>query len=314
VPSAVADHVVFGQIRGYVLAFSCADAERFGQDKGADMARRRIATINSLDEHPNLPEILGVLAQLPHVSDSDLVQLADNWRNTVYLAEARARALDPDSPLVLEVLAAFEAVQALFADDVCGEAEYVELEPEVASLALKAVRDAIAAAYAEPLLSRTEHSALMAPWRAVYPTALVDEPDLGEHAAQVKLLLSAMPRLATRCHDTDAASLYDAILHTSMTLDEDVHAVARDEAWQAALLTNRRRVWGLIRRSGAEGIGRFCGQCRTRHDDEDTMRVLSLCLDAACALLVADAVDDNLVDVLTLPVQKLIPMQRTAGD
>lgn len=278
------------------------------------MARRRIATITSLDEHPNLPEILGVLAQLPHVSDRDLVRLADNWRNTVFLAEARARALDPDSPLVLEVLAAFEAVQALFADDVCGEAEYVELDPEVASVALKAVRDAIAAAYAEPLLSRTEHAALMAPWRAVYPTALVDEPDLGEHASTVKALLSAMPRLATRCHDNDAALLYDEILRTSMVLDEDVRAVARDEAWQAALLTNRRRVWGLVRRSGAEGIGRFCGQCRTRHDDDDTMRVLSLCLDAACALLVADAIDDNLVDVLTLPVQKLIPLQRTSGD
>jgi len=278
------------------------------------MARRRIATINSLDEHPNLPEILGVLAQLPHVSDSDLARLADNWRNTVFLAEARARALDPDSPLVLEVLAAFEAVQALFADDVCGEAEYVELDPEVASVALKAVRDAIAASYAEPSLSRAEHAALMGPWRAVYPTALVDEPDLGEHATKVKALLSAMPRLATRCHDTDAALLYDEILRTSMVLDEGVRAVARDEAWQAAVLTNRRRVWGLVRRSGAEGIGRFCGQCRTRHDDDDTMRVLSLCLDAACALLVADAIDDNLVDVLTLPVQKLIPLQRTAGD
>jgi hypothetical protein len=307
------DHVVFGQIPGYVLAFGCSLAEDFRQDKGAAMARRRIATISSLDEHPNLPEILGVLAQLPHVSDSDLVQLADNWRNTVFLAEARARALEPDSPLVLEVLAAFEAVQALFADDVCGEADYVSLDPEVASVALKAVRDAIAAAYAEPLLSRAEHAGLLAPWRAVYPTALVEEPDLGEYAGQVKALLSAMPRLATRCHDTDAASLYDEILRTSMVLDEDVRSVARDEAWQAALLTNRRRVWGLVRRSGAEGIGRYCGQCRTRHDDEDTMRVLSLCLDAACALLVADAIDDNLVDVLTLPVQKLIPLQRT-GD
>jgi len=278
------------------------------------MARRRIATISSLDEHPNLPEIVGVLAQLPHVSDSDLIRLADSWRNTVFLAEARARALDPDSPLVLEVLAAFEAVQALFADDVCGEAEYVELDPEVTSVALKAIRDAIAASYAEPLLSRTEHAGLMAPWRAVYPTALVDEPDLGEHSGQVKALLSAMPRLATRCHDREAASLYDEILRTCMALDEDVRSVARDEAWQAALLTNRRRVWGLVRRSGAEGIGRFCGQCRTRHDDDDTMRVLSLCLDAACALLVADAIDDNLVDVLTLPVQKLIPLQRTSGD
>jgi hypothetical protein len=278
------------------------------------MSRRKSASIVSLDVHPNLPEILGVLAQLPHISDSDLGRLADSWHNTVFLAEARARALDPDSPLVLEVLAAFEAVQSLFADDVSGEPDYVDLEPEVAAVALKAIRDAIAAAYARPILSRAEHAALLAAWRAVYPTDLVDEPDLGAQAAQVKGLLTAMPRLATRCHDASAAALYDEILHTTWTLDEDVRAVAREEAWQAAVLTNRRRVWGLVRRSGAEGIGRYCSQCRVRHDDADTMRVLALCLDAACAMLVSDAIDDNLVDVLTLPVQKLIPKQRTAPE
>jgi len=278
------------------------------------MARRKTAAIVSLDEHPNLSEILGVLAQLPHISDSELVRLADAWHNTVFLAEARAHALEPDSPLVLEVLAAFEAVQALFADDVSGEQDYCAVEPEVASIALKAIRDAIAASYARPLLSRNEHSALLAAWRAVYPTDGVDEPDLGAHAAQVKALLTAIPRLATRCHDAGAAALYEQILHASWTLDEDVRSVAREEAWQAAVLTNRRRVWGLVRRSGAEGMGRFCPQCRRRHEDDDTARVLALCLDAACALLVSDAVDDNLIDVLTLPVQRLIPKQRTAPD
>jgi hypothetical protein len=278
------------------------------------MSRRKSASILSLDMHPNLPEILGVLAQLPHISDTDLGRLADSWHNTVFLAEARARALDPDSPLVLEVLAAFEAVQSLFADDVSGEPDYVDLEPEVAAVALKAIRDAIAAAYAKPILSRGEHAALLGAWRAIYPTDLVDEPDLGARGAQVKGLLTAMPRLATRCHDASAAALYDEILHTTWTLDEDVRAVAREEAWQAAVLTNRRRVWGLVRRSGAEGIGRYCSQCRVRHDDADTMRVLALCLDAACAMLVSDAIDDNLVDVLTLPVQKLIPKQRTSPE
>lgn len=278
------------------------------------MARRRIAPIVTLDEHPNLSEILGVLAQLPHITDSDLAGLAEAWHNTVFLAEARARALDPDTPLILEVLASFEAVQALFADDVAGEADYVSVDPEVASVALKAVRDAIAAAYAQPILSRTEHTGLLAAWRTVFPTDSVDEPDLGARSAQVKALLTAMPRLATRCHDTEAATVYGEILQTSWTLDEDVRDVARDEAWHAAVLTNRRRVWGLVRRSGAEGMGRFCSQCRVRHDDDETMRVLALCLDAACALLVADAIDDNLVDVLTLPVQKLIPAQRTAQD
>jgi hypothetical protein len=278
------------------------------------MARRRTATIASLDEHPNLPEILGVLAQLPHVTDAELELLASHWHNTVILAEARARALDPDSPLILEVLAAFEAVQALFADDVDGEHDYVRVEPEVATIALKAIRDAIAAAYARPVLGRGEHAALMDAWRAVYPVDRVDEPDLGAHSAQVKALLAAMPVLATRCHDASAASTYDAIVAISWGLDEDVRAVAIEEAWRAAVLTGRRRVWNLVRRSGAEGIGRFCGTCKTRIEDGDTARVLALCVDAACALLVADAIDDNLVDVLTLPVQKLIPLQRAAGD
>jgi hypothetical protein len=154
----------------------------------------------------------------------------------------------------------------------------------------------------------------MTAWREVYPTDIVDEPDLGERSAEVKALLQAMPLLATRCHDSGAASMYDSILAMTWSLDEDVREVARDEAWHAAVLTNRRRVWGLVRRSGAEGISRYCSQCRTRCDDEDAGRVLAVCLDAACALLVADAIDDNLVDVLTLPVQALIPRQRTAGD
>src|SRR3954454_10996761 len=98
------------------------------KDEGEAMARRKSASIGSLDVHPNLPEILGVLAQLPHITDSDLERLADAWHNTVALAEARARALDADSPLVLEVLSAFEAVQSLFADDVSGECDYLQVE------------------------------------------------------------------------------------------------------------------------------------------------------------------------------------------
>jgi hypothetical protein len=277
------------------------------------MVRRRTAAIDTLDEHPNLPEILGVLAQLPHICDGDLERLANAWHNTVALAEARARALDPDSPLVLEVLAAFEAVQCLFAEDLDGSEDYLLVDPEVATVALKAVRDAIAATYARPILTRSEHAALMSAWRVVYPTDAVDEPDLGQRSAEVKALLQAMPLLATRCHDGSAAELYESILDMSWGLDEDVRSVARDEAWHAAVLTSRRRVWGLVRRSGAEGISRFCPTCKTRADeDDDTFRVLALCLDAACALLVADAIDDNLVDVLTLPVQSLIPRQRAA--
>ena len=276
------------------------------------MVRRRTATIESLQDHPNVSEIFSVLAQLAHITDADLERLASAWRNTAYLAEARARALEPDTPLILEVLSAFEAVQSLFADDVVGDVDYISVDPAAATVALKAIRDAIAAAYARPILSRADHAGLMAAWRAVYPVDVVDEPDLGERGREVKALLSTMPLLATRCHDERAAALYDEILHLSWTLDEDVRSVARSEAWDAAVLTGRRRVWGLVRRSAAEGIGRYCPTCRTRADDFETERVLELCLDAACALLVSDAIDDNLVDVLTLPVQGLIPQQRTA--
>src|SRR3954467_14535776 len=202
----------------------------------AAMARKRTTDIVSLDDHPNLPEILGVLAQLPHVTDSDLPRLAKAWHNTVFLAEARGRALSPDSPLVLEVLAAFEAVQALFADDLSGEEDFLSVEPEIASVALKAIRDAIAASYARPVLSRTEHGALMAAWRAVYPIDLVEEPDLGERSTEIKSLLSAMPRLAARCHDADAAALFESIVDLSWILDEDVRDVARAEAWSAGVL------------------------------------------------------------------------------
>src|SRR5438132_1143576 len=133
------------------------------------MGRKRTTEIVALDEHPNLPEILGVLAQLAHVSDADLPRLAKAWHNTVFLA------------------------------------------------------------YARPVLSRTEHSALMAAWRAVYPIDLVEEPDLGDRANEIKHLLSAMPQLAVRCHDADAASRFEAIVDISWVLDEDVRSVARQE-------------------------------------------------------------------------------------
>lgn len=271
------------------------------------MARR---TVERLEEHPNLDEVLGVLAQLAHVADDDLPRLAEAWTNHPAVADARDKALSPDSPLVLEVLAAFEALAALFEDDLLGEAAYVTVDPAVTSTALKAVRDAIAGAYAKPVLSRNEHAALLRPWRTVYPQATVDEPDLGPHGETVKALLSTMPRLAGRCHDSESLAVYEQLVDRSF-LDESDRAGARDSAFQAAVLTNRRRIWALVRRSGAEGLSRPCHSCGTPVDDREVGRVLALCLDAACALLVADAVPDDLVQVLTTPVQVLIPLQRS---
>jgi hypothetical protein len=271
---------------------------------------RQTAAVQQLEEHPNLVEVLGVLAQLAHIDDDHLVALAGAWENTRALAEARDCALSPDSPLVLEVLAAFDALSALFADDLAGEADYVVVEAAVTSRALKAVRDAIAAVYARPVLTRTQYVALLRPWRSVFPRPTVDEPDLGPRAEQVKLLLSALPRLAVRCHDEQGQALFDVLVDRSFVAEAD-RAQAAETAFQAAVLTSRRRVWALVRRTGTEGLLRPCAQCRTPPlPDRDGQRVLDLCLDAACALLVADALPDECTELLTEPVSALIPLQR----
>jgi hypothetical protein len=273
------------------------------------MTRRPIAR---LEDHPNLSEVLGVLAQLAHIRDSDLPLLAEAWTNNTMTAGARDRALSPDSPLVLEVLSAFEAVAALFQDDLEGEAAYVTVDPAVTTKALKAVRDAICGSYGRPVLTKAEHAALLRPWRAVYPVQSgVDEPDLGPQADAVKALLEALPRLAHRCHDPEGRALFDALVDVSF-LDESDRAGARDSAFQAAVMTSRRRIWALVRRSGAEGLSRPCYDCPAQHDDRDAARVLNVCVDAACALLVADAVPDELVTLLTRSVTQLIPLQRRA--
>ncbi|MCU1592519.1 MAG: hypothetical protein JWP11_3775 [Frankiales bacterium] len=271
---------------------------------------RRTSTISVLEEHPNLAEILGVLAQLAHIRDAELPRLADAWNNTVAVAEARDRALSPDSPLVLEALAAFEALGALFDDDIRGEAAYVTVASDVTTTALKAVRDAIAASYAKPILSRAEYSSLMRAWRVVYPEATVDEPDLGPRGDQVKALLALMPTLSSRCHDAEARRMYDALVDRSFACETD-RADARAEAFQAAVLTSRRRVWALVRRSGTEGLLRPCRACGgTDVDARENERVMTMCLDAACALLVADTLSDEMTRILTEPVTSLIPLQR----
>jgi hypothetical protein len=272
---------------------------------------RRSTVVERLEEHPNLTEVLGVLAQLAHVTDADVPRLAAAWHNSPTAAEARARALSPDSPLVCEVLAAFDAVAALFEDDLSG-APWVTVGTDVTTTALKAVRDAIAAAYARPVLSRSEHELLMSAWRTVYPTSTVDEPDLGPQADLVKALLGALPRLAGRCHDESGQQLFQSLVDLTY-VDESDRESAREAAFQVAVMTSRRRVWALVRRTGAEGLGRTCPQCRrsaTTADDRDAMRVLAMCLDAACALLVADALPDDALALLVEPVRQLVPEQR----
>ena len=274
---------------------------------------RQTAAVARLEEHPNLPEILGVLAQLAHIDDAAVPLLAQAWVNSPALAAARAQALNPDSPLVLEALAAFEAVAALFADDLLGQARYLTVGCDVTRLALKAVRDAIAAAYAQPALSRRDHDALLRPWRLVYPVATVEEPDLGPRAEQVKALLASLSVLADRCHDVNGRRVFDSLVSHSFVAESD-RAVAVASAFDAAVLTQRRRIWALVRRTGAQGLSRPCPTCRLPvQDTRELQRVMALCLDAACALLVADALSDADTDLLTAPLSVLVPAQRRGG-
>lgn len=268
------------------------------------------APISRLEEHPNLGEVLGVLARLAGITDDDLPRLAQAWRNDPLVAAARSRALSTDSPLIFEVLAAFEAVGALFEDDLRGEAAYVCVPPEVTVTALKAVRDAVAAAYARPVLTRAEHAALIRPWRSVYRGAELTEPDLGPQADQVKAVLAALPALSTRCHDAAPRAVWEALVDQSFVAEGE-RREARGSAFDVAVLTRRRRVWALVRRSGTEGLGRACPTCRTaRVADRETERVLEVCLDAVCALLVADALPDATTALLTAPLSTLVPAQR----
>jgi hypothetical protein len=276
--------------------------------------RRTITPIESLDAHPNAAEIRGILSQLPCVDDATLPLLADAWHNTTLLAEARRRALEPDSPLVIETLACFETAQALFVDELHGDEEYVTVAPEIAVGALKVIRDAIAAAFARPILTAAEHEALTRAWRSVYPSDLVVSPDLGSRADEVELLVNAAARLANRCHDGEAAAEFATVLLAGTGVDEDIRCAARDEAWHAAVLTSKRRIWHLLRRSRADALTGYCRTCRQRRRDDDAIRVLTLCVDAACGLLVAAALEDDIVDVLTAPVACLMPVHRPAAD
>jgi hypothetical protein len=123
--------------------------------------------------HPNLAEILSVLSQLPRLTSSDLTCLAQSWRDTTFVHLARAHALGPDTPLVLEVLAKFEHVDRVFRDELSrdflgDDGAATAVKPQVVKHALHAVRDAIAAVYARPVLSRSEYHALIGPWRRAF--------------------------------------------------------------------------------------------------------------------------------------------------
>ncbi len=268
------------------------------------------AVITQLEDHPHATDVLAVLCGLADIRDADLPRLAELWTNDVEIAAARALALSADAPLVIEVLAAFEALEALFADDLRGEADFVNVDPEVTATALKSVRDAIAASYARPILSRRQHLLLVRPWQTVFPDRRATEPDLGPRAAAVRELLGSLPVVAGRCHDPSAAAAYDDLVLASWQ-DESSRRAAADEAFQVAVRTDRRRTWALVRRSAAEGLQRPCGTCGGRAADADLPRVHTAVADAACALLVADLLPAGALALLTTPVGLLVPQPRS---
>ena len=174
------------------------------------------------------------------------------------------------------------------------------VDPEVTSIALKAVRDAIAAAYCPP----DPHAGRARRADEGMAQRLSDRPRRrpGPRAvgpADVMSLLVAMPRLAARCHDADAAAEYDVDPAAAESVDEDIRCAARDEAWHAAVLTSRRRVWQLIRRSGAEGLDSVLQRPASERDATRTRPGSSRCASTPPAgCWSPGTLDDDIVEVL----------------
>jgi hypothetical protein len=262
--------------------------------------------ITSTETHPHCAEILGVLAQIVHLDDEGLRRLALAWQDSAEVARARDKALQPDTPLILEVLSAFDSIAGLFADDLAGTAPYVTLPAPTTALALKAVRDAIAAAYARPVLSPQEYAALSGPWHSVYPDRRMQMPDFGPQHHEVLGLLTTIPGLACHRHDEAIAPLYRNLLLHAHGLDADAHGRAVESAWQAAVVSGRRRLWFLASRSANESYHRACGSCARDTDDDDNA-VLAVCLGVVAAMLVRDVLDDESAATLLAPVASLLP-------
>jgi len=111
--------------------------------------------------------------------------------------------------------------------------------------------------------------------------------------------------------------VFDGLLVSALTRDDTAHQAAMDAAFASAVVTGRRRVWTLVRRSAAEGFWRLCPDCRglrgATTDSSEDQRVMELCADLACALLVEDLLDADQFSQLTRPLHTLIPLQNRPG-
>ena len=267
-------------------------------------------TLHRTEDHPNRGEIFAVMAQVIHLGDEALPELARGWCNTELSARARSKALSPDSPLIMEVLTAFDSVSFLFADDLDGSAEYLTVDPAVTAVALKAIRDAIAAAYAAPILSRDEHAELLRPWRSIFPTNGAAEPDFGPDRGDIGRLFRMLPSLAGRCHDDVGKLMWQSLTDRAAGVDPVAHTAALELAWEAAIVTRRRRLWRLARRTAMEAFTRPCPSCGQRAKTDEDIELLTFSLGGVYALIVRDAIDDESFQLLHDPVTGLIPRQR----
>jgi hypothetical protein len=117
-----------------------------------------------LADHPNLAEILAIRRVLLELTEAQMTTLAAQ-RQPTETGSARAAALGPDTPLLFDVLEAFSVIDDLVASARRGYGPGGPLPAEVFDSAFKAARDAVAAAYARPVLDRRHYEILIKPWR-----------------------------------------------------------------------------------------------------------------------------------------------------
>jgi hypothetical protein len=140
----------------------------------------------------------------------------------------------------------------------------------------------------------------------------MSEPDFGPDRGDVARLFRLMPSLAGRCHDDLGRLLWQSVTDRSAGVDPVAHSAALEAAWAAAVVTHRRRLWRLARRTGTEAFTGRCPACAQRAGTEEDVQLLTYCLGGVYAMLVRDAIDDESFRVLYDPVAGLIPRQRQA--
>ena len=270
--------------------------------------RQRGSAVTDLATHPQVAAITGILGTLPHLITDELTALAGAFTDSPAVTAARAAALDADVPLVVDVLAAFSAVAEMYTPELTSTDS--SLEPALVRLGLHAVCDAVAGAYAAPTIGKRPSNLLLGPWRAVLGDPALAErhaPDLGPRPEQVDALLRRLRGLRTRCHDEVAAETVQSLLRIAHQMDVDAHAHADDLAARAAHLTSRQRLRVRLRRQVAQALLAPCPSCGGRPDSmsgyDDLELLVPLCFGAVQALLVADVLPPESLELLLSPLQ-----------